>query len=233
MLGTFFTGSLLSVAIVFWEAWRFSRAEVRELAAKTVEAQYATLKNQMQPHFLFNSLNSLGQLIEESPDQASAMTEKLAGLYRSILANSKEKTSTLASELEIVRNYLDLECLRFGRRLSYRVTGVHGRGESLFLPSLMLQTLVENAVKHGIAPAVEGGEIDIELAQSGGGLHRLTIRNTGQPYRAAGPRSSGTGLENTRQRLALLYGDRHGFRIGSTPTGETEVTFEFTGDHIV
>ena len=231
MLETFLTGSLISVAIIFWEAYRYSREEVRELAAKTVEAQYSTLKNQMQPHFLFNSLNSLSQLIDENPNQASAMTEKLATLYRSILTNSKEKTSTVATEIDIARTYLDLETLRFGKRLRYSIGDINGSA-TLHLPSLMLQTLVENAVKHGISPAVGGGEVNIELTPTTNGMHRVTVRNSGHPFRT-NPNSTGTGLENTVKRLELLYGDSHGFTVGPNQQGDTEVSFVFSGARIV
>jgi sensor histidine kinase YesM len=230
LLNTFFVASIISIAITYYQAYRYTKTENKELEAITIEAQYLTLKHQLQPHFLFNSLNSLGELIEESPSQATHMTEKLANLYRSILKNSKDKTSKLESEIDIVRTYLDLEILRFGKRLRYSID-VPNDQATLYLPSLMLQTLVENAVKHGISPSINGGDIDLRLLKLNDGLFRIVISNGGCPFK--NNPGLGTGLPNTIKRLDLMYGGFHDFSIGKGDQGRTVVSFNFTGAQIV
>ena len=230
LLNTFFVASIISIAITYYQAYLYTTTENKELTAKTVEAQYLTLKHQLQPHFLFNSLNSLGELIEENPNLASHMTEKLANLYRSILANSKDKTSNLESEIDIVRTYLDLEILRFGKRLRYSMD-IPDDQARLYIPSLMLQTLVENAVKHGISPSINGGDIDLRLLKLKNGLFRIVISNGGCPFKNNS--GSGTGLPNTIKRLDLMYGGFHDFYIGKGDQDRTVVSFNFTGAQIV
>jgi sensor histidine kinase YesM len=230
LLNTFFVASIISIAITYYQAYRYTKTENRELEANTIEAQYLTLKHQLQPHFLFNSLNSLGELIEENPSQATHMTERLANLYRSILANSKNKTSSLESEIDIVRTYLDLEILRFGERLRYSMD-LPNHQPVLYLPSLMLQTLVENAVKHGIAPSINGGDIDLRVLQLKNGFFRIVISNGGCPFKNSS--GSGTGLPNTIKRLDLMYGGLHNFSIGRGDQDRTVVSFNFTGAQIV
>ena len=206
------------------------RERLSELRTATLEAQYNTLKSQLRPHFLFNALNSLSELIENNEGTiAAAMTQKLSDLYRQILRNSKTRTSTLKSELEIVERYLEIERLRFEERVRFKVIAPSGADE-IFLPSLMLQTLVENAVKHGIAPSLDGGEIEVGVEAASGKGYRATITNTGAPYddgRKSG--QYGTGLRNTRERLTLLYGKESDFQIVKTGLRQTAVSFCFSG----
>jgi sensor histidine kinase YesM len=192
-----------------------------------VEAQLNTLKTQLQPHFLFNSLNSLSELIESDRARAAEMTQKLADLYREILAASDRILSPLSSEAAIVQKYLELERLRFGERLSFRVV-LPPNAERVFLPSLLAQTLVENAVKHGIARSIEGGEVELRVASDATGGYRFELTNTGEPLRAGyRPR---TGLTNSKARLDLLYGPEHGLELLSDPSRGTRVSFHFSGE---
>jgi LytS/YehU family sensor histidine kinase len=131
--------------------------------------------------------------------------------------------------------YLELEQLRFGSRLSFSI-GRPENSHEIFLPSLTPQTLVENAVKHGVAPSIEGGHITVEItavegARQADKLYALCVTNTGAPYR---PKASnnGTGLANTRARLELLYGDRHEFKVESDRQGRTVASFKFTGERV-
>jgi len=194
----------------------------------------------MRPHFLFNALNSLAELIESGREDAAQTTYKLSDLYRQILANSGLKTASLSSELKIVQVYLELEQLRFDSRLRFQIEAPDD-SDCIFLPSLMLQTLVENAVKHGIAPSLEGGQIEIAIVRNAGQLYHLSVANTGNHYQPQASASSihtrngagnGVGLANTRARLDLLYGNRHGFQIGSDSQGRTVASFNFTGEKI-
>lgn len=232
LLETFLVAALISVAITFYQAYSHTKTENRKLTEITIESQYSTLKNQMQPHFLFNSLNSLSELIEENPDKASLMTEKLANLYRFILANSKEKTSLLSSEIAIVQSYLDLECLRFPNRLHYTIK-LDCEDNDIYLPSLMLQTLVENAVKHGISKSIDGGEIVVRVYHKpNSNLYRAEVLNGGNRLKKTANRASQTGIQNTIARLDLLYGKLHNFTLSECEDHQTKAAFNFTGEFI-
>ena len=220
-------GAFVTLIFLFSYAYKNIRARYDELEATTAEALFQTLKAQMQPHFLFNSLNSLSELISSDKSSAAEMTQRLADLYREILENSKRKVTPLSSELALIRKYLELEQLRFGERLRFSLPEIPD-AEKIFLPSLMLQTLVENAVKHGISPAVEGGNIDLEVKKDERGWYQARLLNTGEAYR---PKDhQGTGIANTKARLSLLYGEKHEFHIGPLSTGGTEVKFRFQGE---
>lgn len=234
--GSLFTGGLITVSFIFHLAYRASRRRISELERATAESRYETLKAQMQPHFLFNSLNSLSELIDAAVPEAATMTARLADLYRHILENSKEKTATLASELRIIRDYLELERLRFGKRLQYTVH-CEVDDQRVFVPSLILQTLVENAVKHGISPSLDGGTIAIRAIRQGPMNTLIEVKNSGISLKkdrvATDKKSSGTGLANTRERLRLMYGDAHDFYFGLNDHGLTIVRFTVTGERLV
>jgi hypothetical protein len=228
-------GGVVIVAFSFYFAYKQAKEEALALRVETAEARYHTLENRMRPHFLFNALNSLGELIESGRENAAETAYKLSDLYRRILANSGLKTAPLDSEIEIVRLYLELEQLRFGARLSFSIKQPENSHE-IFLPSLTLQTLVENAVKHGVAPSIEGGHITVEIsaveiAQQPDKLYALRVTNTGTSYQPQ-VSNNGTGLANTQARLELLYGNRHKFRIESARQGHTVASFNFTGEKI-
>lgn len=196
-----------------------------------LEAELAALRNQMSPHFLFNTLNAISTTVSLDPERASLLLAKVADLYRMILESTKGVTAPLARELEIARLYLELEALRFGaKRLRYAFE-LEAPVEGLFLPGLIVQTLVENAVKHGIAKARGGGLVRVRLTRRADGFHELAVANGGAAFQGETPAGagSGVGLKNTRQRLDLLYGDQHGFQIGTNERGETEVRFGFDG----
>lgn len=222
-------GGMVLMLFFFHFAYRQAREEALAHRATAAEARYNVLEHQMRPHFLFNSLNSLAELIESGSEQASEMTQKLSDLYRLILQNSDRKTSTLKSESEIVRRYLELEQLRFGSRLRFSIK-LPENSEEIYIPSLMAQTLVENAVKHGISKSIEGGHVSVEVVRLADKTYRLNVSNTGQPLvESAG---AGAGLANTRARLDLLYGERHEFHLTSNAQGATVASFSFSGEKI-
>lgn len=218
---------LITTAFSLFFAYQRARQESLASRAEAAEARYHALENQMRPHFLFNALNSLAELIESGHEEAAETTYKLSNLYRRILANSGLKTASLESEVEIARDYLELEQLRFGSRLRFEFH-VPEECEEIFLPSLMLQTLVENAVKHGIAPSVEGGEVVIAVCAEKDG-YWLKVENSGSALKKTA--GSGAGLANTQARLDLLYSDRHGFRLQSE-NGRTIASFHFSGENL-
>lgn len=206
-----------------------ARAEMHKQRAALADARLHVLETQLRPHFLFNALNSLAELIEARRDDAAEAVYTLADLYRTILASSKRRTAALDAELNVVRDYLSLEKLRFGDRLTFTVTAPE-HPERIFAPSLALLTLVENAVKHGIAPAVGGGVIEVAVAPLPDGGFQARVSNSGEPLKNT-DRPGGTGLANTRERLDLLYGGSHGFNLFQSD-GRTVAEFRFSGARI-
>jgi len=223
-------GLICLTVFMLYAKYQEARAEALQQQAALADARYHTLETQMRPHFLFNALNSLAELIESGQGNAAEVALTLSDLYRKILANSKTKTASLESELEITRAYLELEQLRFGKRLQFTITTPRDT-DQIFLPSLSLQTLVENAVKHGIAKSVTGGSIEITVEQHDANEYQLRVTNSGAPFTTNGD-ANGTGLTNTQERLQLLYGARHQFHLGADDAGRTCASFYFTGENI-
>ncbi|HLE00414.1 MAG TPA: histidine kinase [Bdellovibrionota bacterium] len=204
-----------------------------EVERTRLETELNSLHQQMQPHFLFNTLNNISTVVRMDPERAVGLLNRLSDLYRLTLEMSKTNTVPLSKELRVLSHYLDLQQMRFGGRLSFSIPPEDGF-ESVQIPGLLIQTLVENAVKHGIAKAREGGAISVTIEKTEG-LYRCEISNTGAPYSPApkkGLESNGTGLENTIKRLDLLYGERHRFRIRNDGGGRTVVDFFFTGEPV-
>jgi hypothetical protein len=210
---------------MFYVAYKRSQEVNLKLKSESAEANLHILNNQMQPHFLFNSLNSLSELIETNNEYAAKMTQKLADLYRQILENSKNQLASLESEVSIINRYMELEKLRYDERFSYSISTPSDH-ENIFLPSLILQTLVENALKHGISKSIGGGNISVQISKAVSEGYYIDIINTGGIYQPS--QIGGTGLSNTRARLNLLYGDKHNFNI-QTSENQTKVNFWFSG----
>jgi LytS/YehU family sensor histidine kinase len=187
---------------------RFARElreeEMQKLAA---EAELRALRAQINPHFLFNALTTIGYLIEATPARALETLMGLTSLLRGVLRSDGEFT-TLGREIELVEHYLDIERARFEERLRVRID-VPRALHALRVPSLLLQPLVENAVKHGIAPSRLGGEVEVtaSLAPGATGQHlRLRVRNTGSDLGGPSAGGAGVGLTNVQRRLAGHFG---------------------------
>ena len=193
---------------------------LRYEAAKN-EIELNRLKSQLNPHFMFNALNSIRALVDENPAKAKTAITQLSGLLRSALLTDRQKLTGFDEEMRAVRDYLDLESIRFEERLQTEFH-IDPEARNFRIPPLMLQTLVENGIKHGIARLVEGGKISIEAAVLGERLN-IRIRNSGQCCQPDEAGSRGLGIENTRQRLKLIYGDAAVFSIGNE-TPETVLT---------
>jgi sensor histidine kinase YesM len=174
-----------------------------ELAVVVREAQLKSLRAQINPHFLFNCLNSLRHLILARPDRAAAMVTGLAEILRYSLASDRLDTVTLAEELRIVDEYLDLERVRFEERLRVE-RDVDAAALRSRIPPMLVQTLVDNAIKHGIGELPAGGVMRMAIHQVDGRVEIL-VSNTGR----LGPpaREPGHGLENAKERLRLIYGN--------------------------
>lgn len=188
-------------------AFRLADAERDRLhlRAALAESRTRALEYQLNPHFLFNALNTVRALIRDEPDEARRAVTLLSGLLRRTLVAGRETTHPLADELALVETYLDLEALRFEDRLRVRVN-VSEAARAVAVPALLLQTLVENAVKHGVARRREGGEITVHGAVEDRRL-RLAVENPVASCAAPDPDDgTQTGLANARERLALLFG---------------------------
>jgi sensor histidine kinase YesM len=171
-------------------------------------AELRALEAQINPHFLFNSLNSIRGLVVEDPQKAQDMITRFAALLRYNLNHDRQHTVPLAQEAEVVEDYLALESVRFEGRLRVQFT-VDPAAESLQVPPMILQALVENALKHGIAKRPDGGDVRIHAATHDDALV-LEVENSGEfaPARPACDGDTQIGLNNIRERLRLLYGDR-------------------------
>lgn len=219
-------GVFVALMFMFYYAYKNSAEENLQLRVGKAESDLHVLRSQMQPHFLFNSLNSLAALIEQNPATAGSATQKLADLYRLILECSKNQLSPLVKELQIVELYLQIEQIRFGERLRFSLPEVPEQYRNVLVPSLIVQTLVENAVKHGIAKSVEGGNVQVRIDKKQDGLH-LEVINSGAMLSAK--LGDGTGLKNTRERLDLVFGAKHRFALASDAQGITSAGFLVPG----
>jgi hypothetical protein len=214
------------------ELARVRLSERRELEARVTaqDAELRMLRTQIDPHFLFNSLNSISALTSSDPAGARAMTLRLADFFRHSLGLEAHRKVTLEAEMTLVLHFLAIEQVRFGERLNV-AQEVSAEAMECLLPPMILQPLVENAVKHGIGNLTEGGVVRI-MATRAGSLLRVVVENDvdadQQPAPAIG---NGIGLSNVRQRLAAAYGEeaaihwsRHGnrFRVELTLPAETK-----------
>jgi signal transduction histidine kinase len=204
---------------------RLNRLQVEQLrlVANVKEAELRALKSQVNPHFLFNSLNSLRALIDEDAPRARESVTRLANMLRYSLQSGQLETVPFEDELRIVEDYLALEQIRHEDRLRVR-WDVAEATRACCLPPMLLQTLVENAVKYGISPRREGGELVISARLDRGGLC-LRVTNPGElgaPASAAAARagsSTGVGLRNASERLKLLFGERAWLNLLAEPPG--------------
>ena len=198
-------------------------SQERELAAaqlqtQLAEAQLEALQRQLHPHFLFNTLNTIATLMHRDVQAADEMLVQLSDLLRLTLDRIGTQQVPLTDEVDFLRKYLEIEQRRFGDRLQVHID-VDANVLDAPVPNLILQPLVENALRHGIGPKVAGGRVDVAARQKGANLE-LTVRDNGvglSPDKL-NALHSGVGLSNTRSRLENLYGDRHRFEF-QTPSG--------------
>jgi two-component system sensor histidine kinase AlgZ len=212
------------------EVERARQSERRELEARVMaqDAELRMLRSQIDPHFLFNSLNSISALTSINPAAARAMTLRLADFFRHTLGLEAHRKVTLDAELTLALHFLAIEQVRFGERLAVeRDVAIEALG--CLLPPLILQPLVENAVKHGIGNLTEGGAVRIAAARAGSQL-RLAVENEMDIEMTANAGGAvGIGLANVRQRLAAAYGEQaaiHWSRDGNRFRVELTLPFE-------
>ncbi len=191
------------------EIERRERAELEAAAARAdkerATAELKTLRAQVEPHFLYNTLSNVVILIDHDPKTARHMTERLIGYLRHTLYASRRDCALLGDELAIIADYLEILRLRMGERLSYTIDADE-TVRALPLAPMLLQPLVENAIKHGLEPKIEGGNIHIIALRSGNALD-ISVEDTGLGFGvSADTAGSGSGLANVRARLAAIYG---------------------------
>jgi len=201
-------------------------AESESLKRQVVEARMAAMQAQVEPHFLFNTLASIDHLIETDPPRASIMQKNLIALLRASMPTMREAnaqgTRDLGRELAVIRPYLEILKVRMEERLQTEVLVSDGLLSAEF-PPMMLQSLVENAIKHGLEPKAEGGSLTVSAEIVHGKL-AVTVADTGLGFGKAATAGTGIGLSNIRERLALLYGNKASLAVTETPGGGTSVT---------
>lgn len=202
---------------------RIEEAQLRELRARqeALAAQVQALQARIQPHFLFNSLNTVASLVQEDPRRAEAAVEKLSELLRYTLDASRRAFVPLAEELAAVEGYLEIEALRHGERLKVAVHADPAAAD-VPVPPLVLQPVVENAVLHGIAPRREGGRLEV-YAQRREGALVLRVEDDGPGPGGSLHHGTGTALADLRRRLTLLYGSAATLEVSPSALGGCSV----------
>ena len=209
----------IAIGLILWESTEASRlreiarrerAELEAAAARSdkelATAELKTLRAQVEPHFLYNTLSNVVSLIDREPATAKHMTERLIGYLRHTLDASRRDNATVGDELNIIADYLEILRLRMGERLGYAIDA-NDEVRALPLSPMLLQPLVENAIKHGLEPKIEGGSITVSAAIHDGVL-QIRVEDSGLGFGVATDTAgSGSGLTNVRARLKALYGD--------------------------
>ena len=200
----------------------------REGELRASQAQLQALKMQLHPHFLFNALHSISALVHTNPDAADKMIARLGDFLRLTLDSAADQEVPLRQEIEFLNCYLEIERIRFQDRLTTRLE-VDPSVLNCRVPYLILQPIVENAVRHGVAPRSAPGHVEVRASRAGTSL-RLEVRDNGRglPEGAPAARAAqgGVGLANTRARLQQLYGGAYRFDISNAPAGGAVVTLE-------
>lgn len=205
----FFIWNLLYFVYHYITKSRKQQLDTLKLESLVKELELKTIKAHINPHFIFNSLNSIRALVDENPERARRAITELSTILRSSMQADKSESAVLERELSIVKDYLALENMRFEDRLRIEYL-VEDDTLPLQVPPMMLQTLVENAIKHGISKQIHGGVVRIKSVIRNN-FHELTVENTG--YLNGYASSGGFGLSSTTNRLSLLYGNKAKFEI--------------------
>ena len=239
--GIRFLGSILLTVslLVAWSALYYSinffllleeqSDRLLRLESQASNAQLAMLRYQLNPHFLFNTLNSISTLVLlKQTERANAMLSRLSSFLRYTLVNESTGLVTMSQEIETLKLYLEIEKMRFEERLRPHFH-IDPSCSQVLLPSLLLQPLIENAIKYAVTPQEEGADISIEVKRQ---VDRvlITVSDTGpgadSQYQSRAAQSTGVGLANIRDRLAQAYGDNHRFETQSETTGGFRVFIE-------
>jgi LytS/YehU family sensor histidine kinase len=219
----------LTHAVAILRRSRQRERRALELEAGLARARLDALRLQINPHFLFNALNAIASLIHSRPEAADEMIGSLSELLRASLHSGGSHEVTLSGEMEMLRLFTDIERARFGERIRFE-EDLAPETLPAMVPSLILQPLVENAIRHGLEPRVEAGTVIVRARRNSGRL-LLTVSDNGAGY-APGPDAAehegpgGIGLSNTRDRLRALYGADQTFTIAPGESGGTTITLD-------
>ncbi len=209
---------LIAHVVSYYQRFRERELRTSQLQAQLVKARLQALKSQLQPHFLFNTLNSISALMLTDVEAADRMVTRLGDLLRISLETAGTQMTTLSRELEFVNCYVKIEKVRFEERLKVSID-VAPETLDASVPHLLLQPLVDNAIKHGISRLVAGGEIRISATADDADLH-LEVRDNGPGVREVAPfPSNGVGLRITRERLETIYGQHQSVELLTLPEG--------------
>ena len=212
-------GVILSVshALDYYRKYHERTVQTLELEKHLTEARLQALLHQLKPHFLFNTLNGIASLMHTDVDAADRMLVRLSELLRITMAHTGAPQTTLREEVAFLERYLDIEKIRFRNRLEV-VIAVDGDAIDAQVPSLILQPMVENAMRHGVEPHARMGLIELRGTRQEGNLI-LTVSDNGAGISDAAPKREGIGVANTRARLVELYGERQKFELVNKPEG--------------
>lgn len=215
----YFIWTMIYLTFHYFE--RYNKSLKYEAAAREIEL--SNLRSQLNPHFIFNALNSIRALVDEDPAKSKEAITQLSGILRNSLMVDRQRLVAFSDELDTVQDYLALESIRYEERLETRMD-LDPQSAKYLIPPLMIQTLVENGIKHGISTLKGGGFIELSSKVEDNQL-LIRIRNSGQYANSKKHESTGFGLNNTRKRLELIYGDQASFRIfnDSKETVTTEI----------
>jgi two-component system, LytTR family, sensor kinase len=220
-----FAWSLLYYGVNDWVELERQRERATKAEAMAHAARLRALQSQLEPHFLFNTLNAISTLVVEGQNSAAAsMIARLSDFLRLSLDATETPEISVAEELEFVRRYLEIQQVRFGDRLKVAIY-VPADAMPGLVPALVLQPLVENAVKHGVLPREKGGSVTVTVARNNGTL-QLRVADDGPGLPLGTPVAHAVGLSNTAARLAELYADKASFSLDSSPGGGVTATME-------
>jgi two-component system, LytTR family, sensor kinase len=226
---------LISYAFDYQRRYREGEVRATRLEAQLAQAQLQALKMQLHPHFLFNTLHSISALVHKSPNAADKMIARLGDFLRQTLENAGAQEVSLQQELEFLKCYLEIERIRFEDRLTIQFD-IDPQTLDARLPNLILQPIVENAIRHGIAPRTGPGRIEIEARRFNGTLH-VQVTDNGQGLSPDSTNGTivkeGVGLANTQARLKQLYGDDHRLDLANTAKGGLTVILEIPFKEVI
>ena len=217
------------IAVIFFARERQARAEAQAADERTrteraereaTLANLRALQAQIEPHFLFNTLANVTSLVDADPARAKRMLESFNRFLRASLAATRTETTTLGADAELIAAYLDVLQVRMGKRLTYRID-VPAELAAFALPPMLVQPIVENAIRHGLEPKVEGGEVDVSARRDAGTV-KIEVADTGVGFGDA--TRGGLGLANLRDRLRLLYGESASLAICDNAPSGTRVS---------
>jgi hypothetical protein len=216
----FWMGFIVFRSIGYYQRYREREQVASQLQAQLVEARLQALQMQLNPHFLFNTLNSVSSLMRSDPDGADEMLERLSSLLRITLAKGQAQRIPLQEEMEVLQLYVSIQQLRFGDRVSHSVEVAPEAWDAL-VPSMLLQPIIENAYVHGIARSLGKGTITIKASVEADKLC-ISIRNAGCVPGSFGDslKRQGVGIANVKARLELHYGNRQSFSITEVAPGD-------------